>query len=60
MAEGALEGGMQIQWVHHFTDRSMLAETLQKLSMPGDVLLFKGSRGMKMELALEQFMTKAR
>ena len=60
MAEGALEGGMQIQWVHHFTDRSMLAETLQKLSMPGDVLLFKGSRGMKMELALEQFMTKER
>mgnify|MGYP002514797591 CR=1 FL=1 len=25
-----------------------------------DVLLFKGSRGMKMELALEQFMTKER
>ena len=29
-----------------------LAEHLQ----PGDVILFKGSRGMRMELALEKFL----
>ena len=28
---------------------------LKRLARPGDVLLFKGSRGMHMELALEQF-----
>lgn len=58
MAEGALEGGMKKEFLYHFTDRVLLAETLRQLSATGDVMLFKGSRGMKMELALEQFMKK--
>lgn len=35
--------------VRHFDDQQALAEVLSKELQPGDVLLFKGSRGMKME-----------
>lgn len=33
----------------HFTEKSALANYLQQIVQAGDVLLFKGSRGMKME-----------
>ena len=36
--------------------RQKLAEVLKQQAKPGDVLLVKGSRGMRMELALEQFL----
>lgn len=32
-----------------------LADALKRFAKPGDVLLFKGSRGMRMEQALEMF-----
>lgn len=54
MKLGAEDAGMK--QVYHFTDRQALAHRLQALTAPGDVLLFKGSRGMKMELALELFL----
>ena len=34
-----------------------LQQTLKALAMPGDTLLFKGSHGMHMEIALEKFLT---
>ena len=37
-------------------DVKPLAKDLLALAKPGDVLLFKGSRGMKMEVALELFL----
>ena len=37
-------------------DRHALAAALKQAVMPGDVLLFKGSRGMRMELILEKFL----
>ncbi len=53
---GALTGGMSQTRARAFTDRQRLVEVLKQLYKPGDVLLFKGSRGMNMELALEAFL----
>ena len=55
MEKGALTGGLVDGKARSFTDRKELVLALKRLARPGDVLLFKGSRGMHMELALEQF-----
>ena len=56
---GAVTGGMQSKAVQRFDDREEMAQRLAALAKPGDVLLFKGSRGMKMELVMEAFLEKA-
>jgi UDP-N-acetylmuramoyl-tripeptide--D-alanyl-D-alanine ligase len=56
MRQGALDGGMKEENALAFTDRQQLVLKLRQLSAPGDVLLFKGSRGMRMELAMVQFL----
>ena len=53
---GALTGGMTQAKARAFTDRERLVAVLKQMARPGDVILFKGSRGMQMELALEQFL----
>ncbi len=53
--KGALTGGMVGGKARSFTDRLQLVLELKRLARPGDVILFKGSRGMHMELALELF-----
>ena len=55
MEKGAITGGMVQGAARSFTDRRQLVLELKRIARPGDVLLFKGSRGMHMELALEQF-----
>ena len=55
MVKGALTGGMVGGKARDFTDRRQLVLELKRLARPGDVILFKGSRGMHMELALEMF-----
>ena len=50
---GAHTGGMLSSHARAFKDREKLIQALRIAVKPGDVLLFKGSRGMKMELALE-------
>ena len=37
-----------------------VTQRLQELAQPGDVILFKGSHGMHMELVLEQFLKEER
>ena len=44
--------------VKDFATREELAAHLKRTAKPGDVLLFKGSRGMHMELVLQQFLDK--
>ncbi len=39
-----------------FDDHAVLAEALKDAAQPGDVILFKGSRGMHMEYSLEHFL----
>ena len=56
MCSGAITGGMQSNFVKAFTDREKLVNILRQMAKPGDVLLFKGSHGMHMELALDMFL----
>ncbi len=60
VVSGALTGGMPDSKALAFDDRDQLTATLQRLAKPGDVLLFKGSHGMHMELALEKFLDNLR
>ncbi len=55
---GAVTGGMDEEKTMMFDDREKLVEALRCKARPGDVLLFKGSNGMRMDLALEQFLAK--
>ena len=55
--KGALTGGMTGGHARSFTDRDQLVVELKRLARPGEVILFKGSRGMHMELALEKFFS---
>ena len=51
---GCITGGMPETKARAFTDRERLVEVLKQLVKPGDTLLIKGSRGMKMELIKQQ------
>ena len=53
---GALTGGMSDTRAMAFEDRDKLVAVLRRMTKPGDVLLFKGSRGMRMELILDKFL----
>lgn len=55
---GAVTGGMPQTHAKAFLDRDKLTNLLKQLVKPGDVILFKGSRGMRMELILEAFLQK--
>ena len=52
---GALESGMKKEQVLGATSRENAGRLLKQLTHPGDVILIKGSRGMKMEKILEAF-----
>ena len=56
VVNGAITGGMNAADARAFEDRSELAAELKRLARPGDILLFKGSHGMHMELALDLFL----
>ena len=55
---GALTGGMLPTKAMAFTDRDQLVSTLRRVAKPGDVMLFKGSHGMHMEVALDKFLSE--
>ena len=55
---GAITGGMPDGKAQAFTDRDACAAALRRAARPGDVILFKGSRGMHMELILEAFLAE--
>ncbi len=56
MLHGAITGGMSRARARAFTEKDQLVQVLKQLVKPGDVLLFKGSRGMRMEQILEAFL----
>lgn len=56
LREGALAGGMPAENVRIFDSHEALAQALRADAKTGDALLFKGSRGMKMEIAMKLFL----
>ena len=53
---GCITGGMAENRALAFTDQTALTCELQRIARPGDVILFKGSRGMHMENVLDAFL----
>ncbi len=56
VVNGCLTGGMPATRAIAFEDRDRLTTVLKQMAKPGDVMLFKGSHGMHMELVLEEFL----
>ena len=56
--DGTITGGMPENMGRAFEDRDELVKALKRAAMPGDILLFKASRGMHLELVLEAFLDK--
>lgn len=56
VATGAVTGGMPANRAMYYDDQDQLIHDLRALARPGDTLLFKGSRGMKMERVLHLFL----
>ena len=53
---GAITGGIGSKRALHFESQDEMASALRRMAKKGDVLLFKGSRGMHMEQVLKQFL----
>lgn len=60
MLYGAITGGMSQNQARAFTDKEKLTQVLLQMAKPGDTLLFKGSRGMRMEQVLEKFLEEVK
>jgi len=56
MVEEAVRAGMPPSAVHFFEDPAEAGEFLRHLVRPGDAVLFKGSRGVAVERALEKVL----
>ncbi len=56
IVNGAVTGGMVPARAQAFGDRAKLVAALKNTAKPGDVLLFKGSHGMHMEIVLDEFL----
>ena len=54
--DGTITGGMPESMVRAFGDRLEMAAALRRAVKPGDVILFKASRGMHLEKVLEAFL----
>lgn len=53
---GTVTGGMSLAKSQYFDTHEALIAALRRAAKPGDVFLFKGSRGMHMEKVLEGFL----
>jgi UDP-N-acetylmuramoyl-tripeptide--D-alanyl-D-alanine ligase len=56
MAEEAVRAGMPPQSVHFFERPEGAGEFVRQLAQAGDAILFKGSRGVRIELAMEKVL----
>jgi UDP-N-acetylmuramoyl-tripeptide--D-alanyl-D-alanine ligase len=56
MMDAALGAGLPVDAAFFFDDPKEAGRLVRSLASPGDAILFKGSRGVHVELALEQFL----
>lgn len=56
IVEGASAAGFPCSALEFFEDPAEAGEYLRREAHPGDAILFKGSRGVRVERALERFM----
>ncbi|MCS7025998.1 MAG: UDP-N-acetylmuramoyl-tripeptide--D-alanyl-D-alanine ligase [Bryobacteraceae bacterium] len=57
LVEAAVEAGLPARAAQFFEDPEQAGQWLKSLAQPGDVILWKGSRGTRVELALEKFLS---
>jgi UDP-N-acetylmuramoyl-tripeptide--D-alanyl-D-alanine ligase len=58
LAEGAQQCGLTVEHIHSARDSAEAAALLPSLVQPGDVILVKGSRGVKMERIVSALRTE--
>jgi UDP-N-acetylmuramoyl-tripeptide--D-alanyl-D-alanine ligase len=56
IAEGALFSGMDESNILQYEDAEQAGKELQNMLKPGDVVLIKGSQGMRLERVVEEIM----
>jgi UDP-N-acetylmuramoyl-tripeptide--D-alanyl-D-alanine ligase len=56
MIDAAVGAGLPVNAAHFFEDPAKAGEFLRGVAGPGDALLFKGSRGVRVEKALASFL----
>ena len=56
VVDGTITGGMPESMGRAFDDREAMAAALKRAARPGDVILFKASHGMHLELVLDAFL----
>ncbi len=57
-AEGALEHGLSEKQIFQYEDSAVAGKELQQLIKPGDVILVKGSQGVRAERVVEEIMAE--
>ncbi len=60
MVDAVKRAGLTADAAFFFDGPREAGRLVRTLAQPGDVILFKGSRGVHVELALEEFLNKAR
>jgi UDP-N-acetylmuramoyl-tripeptide--D-alanyl-D-alanine ligase len=58
MAEGALKSGMKEDSIFSFSDSEETADHIESLLRAGDLVLVKGSRGMKTDRVVKRLGNK--
>lgn len=58
LVDAARQSGLAVDAAFFFPDPASAGEHLRRIARPGDVILFKGSRGTHVETALERFLAR--
>ena len=56
LVDSARAAGLAADAAYFFEDPAAAGSLLRETARPGDAILFKGSRGTRVELALERFL----